>query len=198
MGGLTRRALALILAFGVAAPLRADLITFSERPMGTVVNGLTIGNVSFNFLAPNPLDCTIATGPGLTTFVQAPLAEGNAAGMLRLTFGAPVTSIQYGFALSTLAPTPVGSTMQLFDVARNPIGVVSAPGQPLGSFTEGLVSVNSPVPIKWAMCTFDWTIAARFAFDNLRTNHVGGVIPEPGTLALLGFGAVALRRRRRR
>ena len=49
------------------------------------------------------LDCAAGTsaGPGVTNNVQAPNIEGNATGVLTLTFGTPTSTFGFGVAQST-------------------------------------------------------------------------------------------------
>ena len=52
-----------------------QVITFDELPLGTIVDGMVIGNVTFGF---SSADATIDGGPGVTFFIDIPNIEGDA------------------------------------------------------------------------------------------------------------------------
>ncbi len=150
-----------------------ETITFDGVPLGTIVDGTVIGNVTFGFSSS---DASITNaGPGFSEFIAAPNIEGSTSGALTLTFAEPVSGLSYGFALSTFAPTDPGTALEIFDEAGSSLGVFSAPAGSTGfPFAEGENAASSETPIKSAVITFG-TTASRFAFDNL----VSVAVPEP-------------------
>jgi hypothetical protein len=82
-------------------------------------NGLELDGVTYAFTVaavPSP-DCAAgtATGPGVTNNIQAPNLEGNAAGVLSLTFATPTSIFGFGVAQSTLtSPQPQSVLVDLF------------------------------------------------------------------------------------
>ncbi len=169
-----------------------QVITFDELPLGTIVDGMVIDNVTFGF---SSLDATIDGGPGDTFFIHLPNIEGDAFGTLTLEFAIPVLDLSYGFALSTIIPSAMGSTMEVFDPDGFLLGIFSEPAADFGFiFVEGLNSAAGVGAIGSAVITFDSTNAPRFALDNVTMQK----IPGPGGLAILGVAGLMGTRRRRR
>lgn len=138
-------------------------------------------------VAPNILANSLISGPSLFD-VFGPVD------MLFLTFNSPVFSLAVDFAVNApqgavaglLLVTPVGSASQL----SSNFG---------GTFPGGTLGFNAPVPFSSAQLSgFGGRGgAALFAIDNLALSTTP--IPEPGSLMLLGTGAILgwLRRHRR-
>lgn len=190
----------LLVMSGIA---QADPITirFDELPAQTPVNGVSVMGVTFGFHVNN-LPSTDARynvgGPGTSTFLQGPVLEGNAAGVLTLNFLTPTPLLQFGVARLTTAQLNPGATVQLFDVGLQSIGSFTVNTSPLILFSEGQFSYSGAL-ISRAVITFNNPSAGtRFALDNLSIDPV----PEPATLALFGTGlasiAIKLRRRIRK
>lgn len=104
-------AVGLVMTVGAAEAQVVGPIQFTEPefPLGTVVNGLTVNTlngvpivpISFTFSfegAPSP-DCTVAGGPGTTTYVSDPSIEG-APGTLTIDLGGEGNDFRFGFAVS--------------------------------------------------------------------------------------------------
>ncbi len=87
----------------------ASLITFDGLTDGTVVNGLSVGGVQFNYLVNNlpSTDARLDGGPGITNNIS-PLNivnfTGNANAILRLTFPEAEVRLGYGFAIHSQRP----------------------------------------------------------------------------------------------
>jgi len=174
-------------------------ITFAGIPDNTLVNGLVVGGVTFNYLVASvPSTAAIIDGgPGTTNNVVPPNivnSGGNAGAVLRLTFSAPRVQLGYGFALLTTSAVPAATTVSLFDAFGVLVGSLSGAGSPDPIFAGGFLGLQSTIPFVRADLTFS-TAGAAFAADNIR---VGAAIPEPTSIVLLGIGAVSACIRRRR
>jgi hypothetical protein len=156
-----------------SGPTESTTITFDEVPLGTPVNGMVIGDVTFGFSSS---DATVSGGPGSQIFVQDPSIEGTISGTLTLDFAnSSSRSISYGFAVNnTSTPHDPGTTVEIFDANENSLGVFTAPAQDTEStFVEGFVTAVSTTPIASAEIFFTHPEASRFAFDFL-TYSSGG------------------------
>ena len=175
-------------------------ITFAGIPDNTVVNGLSLGGVTFNYLVGSiPSTAAIIDGgPGTTNNVLPPNIvnlSGNAGAVLRLSFNAPRVQLGYGFALLTTGAVPAATTVSLFDASGLLVGSLSGAGASDPIFAGGFLGLQSTIPFVRADLTFS-TAGAAFAADNIR---VGAAIPEPASIVLLGIGVLSacIRRRRR-
>ena len=184
---------------GLGMPALADpvTITFDEVPLGTDVNGLAIGNVTFGFTGGTA--AVSLNGPGNTPLIDDPNIEGPSDGTLTMAFTQPVFSLAYSFALSVAGTNfPDGSTAQYFDTGGMLIGTASADAVvPMGGlFPEGRVQILSGVGVSSVVVTFTAfdSGAGRFAVDNV--TYDTAVIPLPGAGALAAVGLAAITRRR--
>ena len=99
-----------------SGPTESTTITFDEVPIGTPVNGMVIGDVTFGFSSS---DATVSGGPGTQIFVQDPSIEGDISGTLTLDFANPSSrSISYGFALNIATPSNPGTRVEIFDASE--------------------------------------------------------------------------------
>jgi hypothetical protein len=175
-------------------------IDFTGEAPGAI-HGRTIQGVTFGFFqngTPSN-DAAVASGPGCLTFVCDPSLEGGTAGnaTLVMSFGAAISSFQFGAVGSTGSPTQL--FVELFDQSLSSIGIFSLAMNPLILFSEGLYVYTGSTAISRASLTFDGTQYERFAIDNVQGNPAS-VTPEPVSMALLGTGLagiVAARRRRK-
>jgi PEP-CTERM motif len=175
----------------------ASLITFTGLPNGTIINGMTINGVLFNYLVNNvaSIDARIGSGPGNTNNITSPDVEnfgGNANAVLRLTFPAAEVRLGYGYAILSTLVVPNATTVSLFDASNVLVGALSATGSPDPIFTGGFLGLQSTIPFVRADLTFS-TTGALFAVDNVRFSPTP--VPEPSTLTLLAFGLATGSRR---
>jgi hypothetical protein len=147
-------------------------LRFDELPFQPV-NGLQFRGVQFFFTVGGVASTDAfynAAGPGIQTFVQDPVLEGDAAGQLVLDFPALTPSLSFGIARNTFAPLTPGATVTLFNAMGGVIGVFPvnlAPTFP-GGFSEGLFTYNGPTLVRRAVIIFNSPgVAPRFALDNL-------------------------------
>jgi len=168
------------------------LIDFGAVPFGTVVNGLVTGGVTFGFTVggSGSTDATVTnTGPGVSNNINPLNIEGNATGVLSLTFPQPELRFGLGFALIS----PGSLTIALFDAASTPLGSLTYPGVPDPTFPGGFAGIGNDVAFTRALVTFA-PGPVRFAADNIRFS-TAATVPEPGTLVLLGTGLAVVGRR---
>src|SRR5205085_4385421 len=128
-----------VMVFSALSYAQTQTLTFTElspRP----VNGLTFRGVTFGFTISSvgSTDATYnALDGGIGTFVQDPSLEGNANGVLTLTFAQPTQVVSFGIARDTVAPLTPGATVQLFDANGNLIQSTAVNLFPAPIFVEG-------------------------------------------------------------
>lgn len=173
-------------------PVSGDLnvvttVTFDEVPMQPV-DGLTVGEVTYGFTVNGAAstDANYASfGPNLVNFLQDPVLEGTASGILSLDFSTPVDSIQFGLARSIQAPVTNGVEVRLFDTAGNPAGTFPLDLITPVSFGEVQFTYTG-LPVQ--RMEVDLTVASaaqggtRFAVDNLIYNTAMAVATPSATV----------------
>jgi hypothetical protein len=167
--------LLMLLPFAFSVPALAaqpvTTLTFTELP-AQPVNGVSVSGVTFRFEIGGVSSADAiygGFGPGSITFVQDPSLEGNAGGVLTLTFDRPTTVLEFGIARSCICTLTPGVSVELFKpgAAGGSRGIITQTTNPLVSFSEGLFSYSGPA-IQTAVITFPSAgIAPRFALDNL-------------------------------
>jgi hypothetical protein len=175
------------------AAFGAPAVTFSEVPLGTPLNGLTINGFSFTETVVNT---TVANGgPGDTNSITQPaaLGAGNPQGEV-ITVNLPSLMSDFGFGYAILAGgvVPNAVTVTLFNGATN-LGSLSYTASPDPNFPGGFAGIGNATPFDRVTFSFTSTAAA-YDFDNIRAITA---VPEPATLTLVGAGVLALARRRR-
>jgi hypothetical protein len=174
------RRVAFVLSLLAFLPLAFSAPALAAKPVTTLtfdelsfqpVDGLSISGVTFGFEVGGvpSMDATYgAFGPGSITFVQDPSLEGNAEGVLTLTFDRPTTVLEFGLARSCICTLSPGVSVELGKPgAGDSRGTVAVTTSPLVSFSEAQFSYSGPA-IKTAVITFpSAALAPRFALDNL-------------------------------
>jgi len=162
-------------------------VTFDEVPMQPV-DGLTVAEVTYGFTVNGAAstDANYASfGPNLVNFLQDPVLEGTASGILSLDFSTPVDSIQFGLARSIQAPVTNGVEVRLFDTAGNPAGTFPLDLITPVSFAEVQFSYTG-LPVQ--RMEIDLTVSSavqggnRFAIDNLIYNTAMAVATPSATV----------------
>lgn len=171
----------------VGAPNIVTTVTFDEVPTQPV-DGLTVGEVTYGFTVNGTpsTDANYASfGPNLVNFLQDPVLEGTASGVLSLDFSTPVDSIQFGLARSIQTPVTNGVEVRLFDSS----------GAPAGTFPLDLITPVSFAEVQFTYTglpvtrmEIDLTVASpaqggtRFAIDNLIYNTVTATATPSATV----------------
>ena len=150
---------------------------------GFTVNGVASTDAFYN-----------AFGPGSLTYVQDPSIEGNAMGVLSVTFPLATPLLQFGVARNTSAVLANGATVALFGPSSASIGSINLPLEPTNFvFAEGQF-IYAGAPVKRAEISFPSVPSStRFVFDNLVFTT-----PEPASAGLLlAAGLILIPRRLR-
>ena len=135
-------------------------------------DGLNLAGVTYSFtVAGTPsTDCQAGTfeGPGKTNNIEAPNIEGNAGGVLSMTFAQPTTIVGFGFALNTGPPQPNGATVELFAPGHGKLRrVVAANAEPDPFFVGGRFNYTGPAISRVTVQFAAAGAPPRFALDNL-------------------------------
>ena len=158
-------------------------------PVGTVIDGGTFGGVlhAFSVGGAPSLDAIINGGPGNTNNITFANIEGNALGVLSLSFALSQVEIGFGYALLSGTPGLSGVTVELFDALDASLGSLSFVGFPDPGFIGGFAGVASSIPFLRAEVSFN-AAPSRFAFDNLQL----APIPEPSGVLLFSVGMLVV------
>lgn len=197
-----------IVALATAASLHAVpmVITFDEVQWGPPflpIDGASAFGITLDYKigGVDSPEARIATGPGLTTYVDAPLIEGNAEGVLTIDFDVATPVLDFGVAILGPEADP-GFSVELFDSSLSSLGVTGVPVVSMGSVPEGLFSYTG-IGVSRAVVSFDPN-ATRFALDNILFDPMGdsSPVPDGGTTVLLTgialFGVGGMKRLMRR
>ncbi len=144
-------------------------LTFTELPFQPV-DGLSVEGVTFGFQIASVASTDAnynSGGPGSTTYVHDPSLEGNAAGVLTLTFARPTNVLSFGLARSCMCSLQPGVSVELFAPSGKSLGVRNVDTEPLVSFSEGQFTYSGHMVRKVVISFPDAGAASRFALDNL-------------------------------
>jgi hypothetical protein len=140
-------------------------------------DGLQLDGVTYSFTiggVPDP-NCVAGTsaGPGVTNNIQAPNIEGDARGVLTLTFGVPTSTFGFGVAQSTAtSPQPQSVVVDLFSpgvgTLRQELELTTTSDP---TFVGGRFDYHGPA-IQSATISFSGPFA-RFVLDGV-TYHLPG------------------------
>jgi len=171
------------------------IVNFGEVSISTAIQNQTIKGYTFSENVANAVTSNL--GPGTTlnlNGVSLQSGGGFSAANYVLTVTMPIPVQGFGFGFSILDPTfPLvvanAVTITVFDGLTN-LGSITYPGTPDPSFLGGFAGVDSTDYFTSVKINFGPTVVA-FAIDNL-------AVPEPGSLAFMLGGGVALGWRRLR
>ncbi len=164
-------------------------ITFNDVAPGSQINTAYQSQYNLTFVADDTLNPAVyADNPGLPA---SPVASDNAlVGIFSRTFlylgpGSYANGFQFD-----VVPDPAGfgstsAPVEFFDTAFNSLGLLTIDETVAGTYSVPFQGIQAVI------------LPADVYFDNLRTQAV----PEPGALAILGAGGLALtllQRRKRR
>jgi hypothetical protein len=184
------------IVLAAATTASAQAFDFEAVPVGTTVPlSITSGGLGATFTSGAGF--SVQSASFLSTLTGNVLRDFDAVrSPLTITFSAPLTGISLRFATNDLLGT-TGLTLQARDGAAL-VGSVRVPGVvPDGwLYPEGVIGFAGPTFTSVVLSS----TAPDFAVDQIVVAQVG-VVPEPGTVALVGTGVVlvagtAARRRR--
>jgi hypothetical protein len=159
------------------------VLTFDQETgglkYGSPIRDVSLSGVTFDFTREGLASIDAFYGgvihrtpggpPRVLTFVQEPALEGNAQGILTMTFAVPTAELRFGIARST---TGASASVQLFDDRGRVISTTSVPLTTSGAVSEGVFQHSSAGrQVKRAVVSFpNAAINTRFAIDNLTFN----------------------------
>lgn len=188
----------------VPQPASAAVITFDDLVTGQTSYGFdgdgdSINDVIFSTTDPAGFN---TVGPGASqNYIDEPGLEGttllNPDLRVDFVFGAS-GSLSFGFALNSSSAQPqYAATFSVFDASDNLLATSTVPGEifaaPIQSmFPEGEVTVVFNGIAAYGL--FDFTSEfSRYIIDNFEGNFGSAAqIPEPGSVALVLLGGLAL------
>jgi hypothetical protein len=173
----------------------STLVTFTDLPEDTEVNGLSVGGLEFSYSLGNG-SLIIDAGPGITANIVPPniVSTGDSTGVLTITLSAPADLFGIGYAILNTIPVVNATTITVFSGATN-LGSLSYNAVTDPSFTGGFAGLQSTIPFDRVQVTFDSAAAPAFALDNVR---VATTVPEASSLVLVASGIAGLIWRRQR
>ncbi len=200
-------------AAGAQAGVFWQLITFGEHPIGTSLDGMSVGVAQFEFVsasepAVTPVIADVPINGGTFGATDNILARGvpDGVSMLRLSLdeGLVIDELSFGITTLPFSPAPFtasiglvnasGNVFETRDYATN-ILVNLANGLPLLRYGQHAVDLSLAAEPVYALEFVFTGNANQWMMDNI--GLAGHVVPAPGvaSLALLGLAASARRRR---
>ena len=198
---------------GLAAmPAGAVTLTFDELSTQPV-QGLTTNGITFGFAVGSQTSQDAVynrPGPGGVSVLSGAVLEGDARGVLTLTFPTPTPVLSFGVALQAPTDLTPGLTVQLQGPASQSLGTQSVNTTRQGAFSQARFDFSGAL-LGRAVIDFNdglLTGQRRFAIDNLTVlpgasvpggggtpgggTSPGGTVPTPPSIALLGIGLIGL------
>lgn len=205
-------------AFAAAAPACAVTLTFDELATQPV-QGLSTSGVSFGFTVGTQTSQDAVynrPGPAGSGVVSGAVLEGDARGVLTLSFSSPTPVLNFGVVLTAPSNLTPGLTVRLLGPGAQVIGTQSLNTTAAGTLSEGSFNFSGAL-LSSAVIDLNEALLAspvRFAIDNLTVqpgtplqgtgngpgggSGTGSAIPAPPVIALAGIGFLAMGLVRRR
>jgi hypothetical protein len=192
----------------VAGSASAVTLTFDELATQPV-QGLTTNGIGFGFTVGTQTSQDAVynrPGPASTSVLSGAVLEGDARGILTLTFPTPTPVLSFGVALTAPAGLTPGLTVQLLGPAGQALGTSSVNTVARGTLSEARFDFSDGLLGRAIIDFNDGLLASpqRFAIDNLTVVPSGAAagggggsgaaaaVPTPSGLALIGIGLFAL------
>jgi hypothetical protein len=209
-------------AFAAAAPACAVTLTFDELATQPV-QGLSTNGVSFGFTVGTQTSQDAVynrPGPAGSAFLSGAVLEGDARGVLTLSFPSPTPVLNFGVALTAPSSLTPGLTVQLLGPNAQAVGTQALNTTGAGTLSQGSFNFSGAL-LSSAVIDFNdglLTSPFRFAIDNLTVQPgaslpgtgsgtgpisgggpgIGTAVPAPPVIALGGIGLLAMGLSRRR
>ena len=164
-------------------------LTFNSPPIGTEVNGLSVGGFQFTYSLGSG-NVFIYSGPGTTNHVSDPsiVSTGNNSGVLTIILPSLSNQFGFGFALLSQANLAFGTSVTVLNGTTSLGNLLYAAPQDPG-FAGGFAGIRSVSAFDRVQLSFNSVDATAFAVDNLVYTSV---VPEPSSFLLTACGIGAL------
>jgi hypothetical protein len=205
-------------ALAAAAPACAVTLTFDELATQPA-QGLSTNGVNFGFTVGSQTSQDAVynrPGPNGSRVISGAALEGDARGVLTLSFASPTPVLNFGVALTSPSSLAPGLTVRLLGPGAQAIGTQALNTTAAGTLSEGTFNFSGAL-LSSAVIDFNEGLLAspfRFAIDNLTVQPgtslpgtgtvpgggggTGSAVPAPPVIALAGIGVLAMGLVRRR